>query len=1427
MPRWRKPGDGDRKAAPADVRTPEQVPSDAPASRNEPVEAPALAIQVPPPPVVARQADVPAPPAVAQAPAEPRGVERGGELEQSLAANEDGGISTMSLVGAQGGLHQTAWIFAEAQRMADGNESEAIAQSVIDRSSIHRSFEPDDFFESLGSLTSYREQGGFDDTPLKGPSSAFSSLSEATNTYPPFGSPQTRGAGGGSPSFDAQPASRTVQRATDAHFSNQAAPPAPSSGLVYQDGAFKVPEPASRAPLQRAVARWTSDFPPTPPAPATTASQTTISRQVDEARSPTTSAAQGSSGGPEPVRPEPGSVGASGEPADLSLATPAIQASAPDPVRFAETPGNSPSPAEQRSPESATSAPPPQATAPPSVVESRSDSSSGPAHTASLKDQPLASIESERPQTHDIARAVADGSTATGPATPEMPLATSAAANAEPITMDSPPSIRRAASPEAATADPEPIKRTVAAAPFGAAAAPNQTAAALPREGEASVSTSGSPAGPLPVTLPAALAEQAPVAAPDSELPLAPAGSPQRASDAISRTAAAEAAPSAPPALNPEAPASGGVSTPPTQTQAVADAIVAKADQPAAPGPAVSSTAEAAQADSATSSAPAAPTVSNEATPALMRTLADVASSDREQIELTLAEPSPPSNLNAATDSDSRAPEASTTNATPTVSRTQPSASARTAISTSQTGTISPATESAATNAPTTVTQIARAVDTVAPIVPAVSPPAELTLQQPSTQTPAAIRRRFDPFRFLRRSSDVTDSLPEPSTYPSRASEVNAAEAARGDNAQAHATDRSVPAAPTVVSQSVAATPEAAELTLVAPIEEPALPDDVAAPEQSMPSGAVPATVHLEPGSSSASPEMLLATAPLATAVTGGPAAAEASSPGGQIARTAAETGSSAAQAPAPANRTEPGAANGQTPVSAQPSIALGSQSTAVDLTLQRSPAGQGGADAQAVPSAGSSERGTPRAVASTSGNASPAAELRLPPAGGPGPSNASADIARSVAESPPSVTATPPTAVARAEGVAADLASLELAVPVAAEDGQSKESRASAPVVQASAGASPTAVTPATLDLAPLGAAPGEPLERSVDTPLQRSTAPSVPKTSATSAIPTPAVQATVGPSLTATSTSLDLAASAPSAATAQSAAEATPSSPRTEAAIQRATAPTEPSAGQTIPTAIATAGGTALAGGSAPLELARQAAVTAIAGDVAARRTPTKVTPTAPSQPGAMPAIVRAVDTTGGGSVPSDMTLSAPAVAGGAVASETDSIARATAFVPANALRPSESGRSFELATAPSVSGPSSNRVSRAVAPLQSTTGATSAGSPIEQPLFNPPGARSEGASATPISASRYVATPESQPQQALQRSPEMPLSIEPNPDAQRSPAVEAFGAITSIQRAEDQLSESSALSESALEEITEHVWQFVRKELRVERERQRGQA
>ena len=319
MPRWRRTGEGDRKTARADPAA-GQSPS-APAPSVEPSAE--LATPTP----LARQVDAATPaPAPGATPSEPRGPERGGELELSLAANHDGGISKMSLVGAEGGLRQTAWIFAEGERMAN-NESEAIAQRVVDSAAIPLSFQPESFYESLASLTSYREQGGFDDGALESTRAGFSSLSEATRTYPPFGSPQTRGASANSPAFDAQPTPPTVQRAVDARFSSQTAPPPASSGLVFDGSSFSAPEPAPRPAAQRANARWAADEPAALPTPSNTPAELPpLQRLADRGQSSpvvTASPATPESVRPASATPVTAAAAPPGAPADLSLATPA------------------------------------------------------------------------------------------------------------------------------------------------------------------------------------------------------------------------------------------------------------------------------------------------------------------------------------------------------------------------------------------------------------------------------------------------------------------------------------------------------------------------------------------------------------------------------------------------------------------------------------------------------------------------------------------------------------------------------------------------------------------------------------------------------------------------------------------------------------------------------------------------------------------------------------------------------------------------------------------------------------------------------------------------------------------------------------------------------------------------------------------------
>ncbi|MBA4181541.1 MAG: hypothetical protein C0506_13205 [Anaerolinea sp.] len=181
----------------------------------------------------------------------------------------DFAINSMSPVGELGGLHQTAWIAAEGERLANENESEIMAQRLVDRSAVQRSFEPDAFYDSLASLTSFREQGGFADADADMVlNDQFPATQEATGTFPPMGSAATRGAGSQAPSFPQQSAPRTVSRAVDARFADAAAPPAASSGLVLDQGTFAAPTPPARSQQPRAAARWASDPPPpAPPAP--------------------------------------------------------------------------------------------------------------------------------------------------------------------------------------------------------------------------------------------------------------------------------------------------------------------------------------------------------------------------------------------------------------------------------------------------------------------------------------------------------------------------------------------------------------------------------------------------------------------------------------------------------------------------------------------------------------------------------------------------------------------------------------------------------------------------------------------------------------------------------------------------------------------------------------------------------------------------------------------------------------------------------------------------------------------------------------------------------------------------------------------------------------------------------------------------------
>ena len=315
MPRW--PWSRDAQEAPS----PEpQESASAPDAVGESVVAaspePLATI-----PAVQRAPEVAATPEPT-APAEPRGLRSGGEIGDAMRGH-DSAIKSMSPVGDMGGLRQTAWIFAEGERLANENESEIMAQRMVDRTAIRRSFEPDAFYDSLASLTSFREQGGFaeadGDLVLN---DQFPATREATGTFPPMGSAATRGSASQAPSFPSAAAQRTASRAVDAKFSDPSAAPSPSSGLVVDQGTFAAPTPTPQAPPPRAVARWAAD-PPSPappvapraadtpraPAPAPASDEPAIQRLADRESSPA----------PRAEAPDPGD-----EPAQAAVAPRAV-----------------------------------------------------------------------------------------------------------------------------------------------------------------------------------------------------------------------------------------------------------------------------------------------------------------------------------------------------------------------------------------------------------------------------------------------------------------------------------------------------------------------------------------------------------------------------------------------------------------------------------------------------------------------------------------------------------------------------------------------------------------------------------------------------------------------------------------------------------------------------------------------------------------------------------------------------------------------------------------------------------------------------------------------------------------------------------------------------------------------------------------------
>ncbi|MEO6397271.1 MAG: hypothetical protein ABIP13_02270 [Tepidiformaceae bacterium] len=177
---------------------------------------------------------------------------------------------------------------------------------------------------------------------------------------------------------------------------------------------------------------------------------------------------------------------------------------------------------------------------------------------------------------------------------------------------------------------------------------------------------------------------------------------------------------------------------------------------------------------------------------------------------------------------------------------------------------------------------------------------------------------------------------------------------------------------------------------------------------------------------------------------------------------------------------------------------------------------------------------------------------------------------------------------------------------------------------------------------------------------------------------------------------------------------------------------------------------------------------------------------------------------------------------------APEAGLLSRATGFVPAGEDTNDGATGALELATTLE-GGRGFSELNRSIAGATATAGSLGGSAALDQPLF----ARSHGAAAGSTSptpnVARAVASPEAHQSLAVQRSPEMPLNVEgPDEGVQRTLREdEAFGAITSVEQNDDRPTNDSGISEDDLEQITEHVWQFVRKELRVERERQRGQA
>ncbi|MEP6870269.1 MAG: hypothetical protein ABI939_00305 [Anaerolineaceae bacterium] len=686
----------------------------------------------------------------------------------------------------------------------------------------------------------------------------------------------------------------------------------------------------------------------------------------------------------------------------------------------------------------------------------------------------------------------------------------------------------------------------------------------------------------------------------------------------------------------------------------------------------------------------------------------------------------------------------------------------------------------------------------------------ELTLHQglvaPQTST-SAIRRRFDPLRFVRRN-------PAPESEVSTADEsavsaqTNLAAASRLGEAPAPTAGTESPAtvSPTLVARSVGTPSDAPEMTLLATALES--PDNPANESDSTMSSPSPVPTHSSLESlTAASVEMPLSPAMAGSqspaTVAGEPSSSFSGAPG--VARSA-DPPHTAATAGEPTALPEPG----------RPAFAAaGSQInlSAADLTLQRSPV--------ALPESASVDPVNQRngdvaspplqATQTVAADQTPALPLQRSGGAGIGDSHitASSDGPR-----PPSVNPLtspqgdgPAAAIARSEAAPAEYANLDLV-------------------------AAPTLIdarTPDSASLAP--SAPTERLNRSVDS----STLPP----SATA--PAPAAPSQSGPTPVTKPLSLDLAVS-PTAFE-------TPPGDTFDATLQRVPAPTTAaltptqSDGETEPSALTAkvnSGGNTLAGDPLRLDLASPAPAPGTAGSSG----PATHRPEGPPHTGSAisrggqqtsspaAAIARTFATSTASNSLADLPLSAPSSlvrpAEGGVP-EPGAIARATAYVPP-VSNTGEGASSFDLAARDA--GHRTNELSRTIAQTQFPATATGSDAPLYQPLVTLPPSYAAEFEPSPGASQLHAAQPGAQAARSLQRSPDMPLSIEPPADgAQRTSTVEAFGAITSIQRADYESSENSSnsgpISEANLEQITEHVWQFVRKELRVERERQRGQA